>query len=317
MRWVGVDEAGYGPNLGPLVMTAVIAGGPGERPPDIWNDLGPRVSRAGGPAVALWVDDSKRIYRARHGADRLEAACLAVVDAAGRPRPATLSALLSALDAGTRAEAELDLWDDGVDPAVPREASRPLVEWTRVARPLEGASWRIVGVRSVVVGPSQFNRTLSRSDSKAGVHFAAFARLMRWVWDSTPPGETTVVRGDKHGGRHFYLGPLSAAFPDLWIDRAEEGPDLSRYVLRREDRRLELSLVPRADADDGLVALASLVSKAVREYWMDVFNAHWTARVPGLRPTAGYPADASRFRDAVGPLCRARGIAPESWWRSK
>ena len=25
VRWVGIDEAGYGPNLGPLVMTAVIA----------------------------------------------------------------------------------------------------------------------------------------------------------------------------------------------------------------------------------------------------------------------------------------------------
>ena len=25
MRWVGIDEAGYGPNLGPLVMTAVVA----------------------------------------------------------------------------------------------------------------------------------------------------------------------------------------------------------------------------------------------------------------------------------------------------
>ena len=27
MCWAGIDEAGYGPNLGPLVMTAVIAEG--------------------------------------------------------------------------------------------------------------------------------------------------------------------------------------------------------------------------------------------------------------------------------------------------
>ena len=39
MLWVGIDEAGYGPNLGPLVMTAVVAAGPDDRRPDLWGDL--------------------------------------------------------------------------------------------------------------------------------------------------------------------------------------------------------------------------------------------------------------------------------------
>ena len=50
--------------------------------------------------------------------------------------------------------------------------------------------------------------------------------------------------------------------------------------------------MPRADQCDGLVALASIVSKTVRELWMDVFNEYWRGRIPGLRPTAGYPSDA-------------------------
>ena len=82
-------------------------------------------------------------------------------------------------------------------------------------------------------------------------------------------------------------------------------------------RTLTLSLVPRADADDGLVALASIVSKTVREHWMDAFNAHWQARVPGLRPTAGYPVDAARFRRAIEADCDARGLTPADWWRAK
>ena len=60
MRWVGIDEAGYGPNLGPLVMTAVVAEGPRDREPDVWGDLPSSASRAGGPPDRLWVDDSKK-----------------------------------------------------------------------------------------------------------------------------------------------------------------------------------------------------------------------------------------------------------------
>ena len=127
----------------------------------------------------------------------------------------------------------------------------------------------------------------------------------------------TFVIGDKHGGRHYYLGPLSQAFADAWIDRGPERADSSRYTIRDGGRRLELSLVPRADRDDGLVALASIVSKMVRELWMDGFNGYWRARVPGLRPTAGYPVDAQRFRRAIESLAATAGCDPGSWWRSK
>ena len=65
------------------------------------------------------------------------------------------------------------------------------------------------------------------------------------------------------------------------------------------------------------LALASIVSKTVRERWMDRFNAHWIARIPDLRPTAGYPLDARRFRQVIEPACRARGLDPSLWWRHK
>ncbi len=317
MRWVGIDEAGYGPNLGPLVMTAVIAEGPDDRAPDLWGDLAATVARAGDTSERLWVDDSKAILHAGKGRDRLEAACLMAVAAAGGAIPNSLGGLLAALDAGTLAEAELSHWLDGDDPALPHPAACALLDRAHATPPFEGAAWRLVGMRSVVVGPARFNADLARSGSKAKVHFAAFARLLGSLWKRAAGGGVTHVHSDKHGGRHFYLDPLLSVFPDTWIDRGPEGPALSRYTLRDLDRRLELSLLPRADAEDGLVALASIVSKTVRECWMDVFNAHWTARIPGLRPTAGYPVDAERFRRAIEPDCRARGLDPSLWWRVK
>src|SRR5437660_1686470 len=136
MRWVGIDEAGYGPNFGPMVMTAVVAEGPGKRPPDPWRDLPVKVARAGGPPEALWIDDSKKIYRAGLGLDRLEAASLVALLAAGRDLPTTLGELLAAVGAGTIAETELELWLEGSPPPfVPRVGSHELVDQMIRLRP--------------------------------------------------------------------------------------------------------------------------------------------------------------------------------------
>jgi len=318
-RWVGIDEAGYGPNLGPLVMTAVAVESPDDRPPDVWNDLAQTVCRAGQHPDRLWVDDSKAIYGAGKGRDRLDATCLALAAAAGNDAapPATFGGLLAALGAGGLDGAELTPWLDADDLPFPCGASVSACEAACSLRPFEGAPWRIAAVRTVVVGPARFNAGLDRTGSKASVHFEAFTRLLTGAWELAADGAATHVNGDKHGGRHFYYGPLADAFPDAWIDRGVEGPDLSRYVVRGAGRRLEVSFRPRADAADGLVALASVVSKAVREHWMDAFNAYWCARVPGLKPTAGYPVDAARFRKAIEPLCANQGLPPALWWRAK
>jgi hypothetical protein len=321
VRWVGIDEAGYGPNLGPMVITAVIAeDSSSDRRPDLWADLPLTVRRAGdgdAPPDRLWVDDSKAILRGGIGREHLETTCLATLAATSQDVPRSLGGLLQQLGAGTLADVELAHWCDGDDLELPRTSGRSALDRILALRPLSGASWRIVGVRSVLVGPARFNEGLACCGSKAGVHFAAFAPLLQGLWHLASDGQTTHVRSDKHGGRHYYLDLLCGAFPSVWIDRGPEGPELSRYTIRDADRRLELALSPRADGQDGLVALASIVSKTVRELWMDVFNTHWTARIPDLRPTAGYPNDASRFRKAIESDCRARGLDAALWWRDR
>jgi len=293
-----------------------------ERPtPDLWRDLAATVVRAGGGVDRFWVDDSKVVLRGGHGRRQLEATCLALLDAVGCELPRDHAELLAALGAGTPAAAELDRWQDGSVAAVSWPPAGLLHELgNRLAcKPLEpaGRDWRITEVRSVVLGPERFNGRLATLSSKASVHFTAFGELLRHVWELAADGTPTDVQGDKHGGRHYYLEPLVAAFPETWIERGVEGPELSRYQLRDRGRRLSLSLSPRADGNNGLVALASIVSKTVREVWMDVFNAYWTVRVQDLLPTAGYPVDAVRFRRAIEPIALAGGLEPDLWWRRK
>jgi hypothetical protein len=318
MRWVGIDEAGYGPNLGPLVMTAVVLEGPSDRRPDVWGDLPTSVARAGGASDRLWVDDSKQVYKGGKGRDRLDASMIATLGATGRPLPRSLGSLFETVGAGTLEAVELAPWLDSGDPKFPPLTSRTTCEWTLARRPLDGAPWRVVDVRSEVIGPKRFNDGLDATGSKALVHFASFARLLTHLRATTPEDQEIAIRGDKHGGRHFYGELLEAAFPDARVDRGPEGPDLSRYeLIGKSGQRLTLSLVPRADGDDGAVAMASIVSKGLREHWMDAFNAYWKARIPGLKSTAGYPVDALRFRKAIEAGCQARGLHPADWWRAK
>lgn len=331
MRWVGIDEAGYGPNLGPLVMTAVIAESCNTMdgstpsfdapPPDLWRDLADRVDRAGGDPHRLWLDDSKRILRGGKGRERLDAACGALLGSVEKTVPHDPQTLFAAVGAGTLRETELARWLDGPDNSPPWPKAGALAAFPELMakRPFQTASacWRLVSVRSVILGPERFNHRLSLLGSKARVHFTAFRELLDHIWQLASDGRPTEVESDKHGGRHYYFEPLLEAFPETWIDRGPEGPELSRYTLRSRTKTLRLSLSPRAESRNGLAALASIVSKSLREVWMDAFNAYWTTQVGGLRPTAGYPVDAWRFRRAIEPLAESRGFDPSLWWRQK
>jgi hypothetical protein len=289
--------------------------------PDLWAELSATIDRAGGDPNRLWVDDSKAILRGGKGRDRLEATCLALLEAVGCAQTRNCAGLLAAVGAGTLESTELGRWIDCSESGATWPRARHHVhESTRLARQsLEptGCSWRIIAVRSVVIGPRRFNELLAGAGSKAKVHFAAFRELVHLAWELAGDGMPTHLESDKHGGRHYYLEPLIEAFPDTWIDRGVEGPELSRYSLRAPGRRMMVSLSPRADGANGLVALASIVSKMVREVWMDCFNAHWARRIEGLRPTAGYPVDAARFRREIEALAESEGLEPDSWWRKK
>src|SRR6185295_8698017 len=75
MPWqIGIDEAGYGPNLGPFVMTLVACRVPNKRRGvDLWELLKMCVRRADEPADhRLVVADSKLVYSPAAGWRHLE-----------------------------------------------------------------------------------------------------------------------------------------------------------------------------------------------------------------------------------------------------
>jgi hypothetical protein len=312
--FIGMDEAGYGPNLGPLVVTATVwetPGDPGDC--DWWGAFGEVVAESPERGDGrLHVADSKVVYSPAKGLGPLERSVLALL-ASINCRPGCLREGWQALVAAERFDMDEEPWFAG------RTVSLPLAEHVECCRSLgerlcgvfEATGLRLRAVRCDVVRVARFNGLTRDAGSKGVALSSISARLLRSVWD--PEGdEATLVVADKHGGRNRYDPVLAEVTGDRMILRFEEGRELSRYRVGSTELRFQ----SRAEAWLP-VAVASMVSKYVREVAMTLFNDYWTARVPGLRPTKGYPGDARRFRDDVDGVRTELGITDDVFWRER
>ena len=109
-------------------------------------------------------------------------------------------------------------------------------------------------------------------------------------------------------------GAAGREFPDEFIEVRDEGPRQSVYHFGPQERRVDVSF--RVGAEACLpAALASMASKYLRELSMLAINDYWRRRVPQLRPTAGYPNDAKRFRAEIAEAVQGLDIPERVLWR--
>jgi ribonuclease HII len=317
MAWIiGIDEAGYGPNLGPFVMTAVACQVPDRLDTNLWQVLGPSVRKSGDPADdRLLIDDSKVVYSTVRGLLGLERGVFATLWR--DPRTPVLDGFVQwACQAATDLPGEawykgtsaLPLHVNGLD--LPRDAAR----FDETCAEAGVTSWRL---RSVVVCPPRFNALLDAHGSKGAVLAHALAELLRCSPDLAPGDEALSFFIDKHGGRNAYAAQIQHALPGSIVVALEEGVARSSYRIHGLGRKVQVTFQPRADGEHFCVALASMTSKYLREVLMGEFNGFWQDHVPGLKATAGYPGDAARFLEAIRAAAKRLGIAETALWRRK
>jgi hypothetical protein len=315
---IGVDEAGYGPNLGPLVVAATVW----EAPDDVVGAPLYRVLRRAvckSPEQAgpnrLAVADSKAIYRAGEGLELLERNVLAALRLTGL-EATCWSGLLRAAALPAGADADLP-WHAEHDPCLPTAACPQAVAKLAdcVFERLGGLGVRLAAIRLRPVFPREFNELVERHGLKSQALSVVTLELLANVLFALPASRVLAVC-DKHGGRNRYGHLLQAQFPDPLIEIYAEGSDSSVYRWGPADARVEAKFCARGEAFLP-TALASMVAKYVRELSMLAFNRYWCARLPELRPTAGYPTDARRFDREVGALRAELGIDERSYWRCR
>jgi hypothetical protein len=364
---IGMDEAGYGPNYGPLVVAATAwrAPDPPCRAPSLTSaptpnlpptttaqlspqsairnpqsaiDTAPDLYRLLRRIVAkkpgthrLAVADSKKLYSPGHGLGQLERGLHTVLRSIGHA-PTTWPTLVERLRADPHDHHKNACWPHDFEIALPIDADAEELQQlaTEFGHACAAADVQPLLVRARLVYPAEFNDLVTHHGTKGAALSHITATLLREVIEavdtsrntprippsSFPPPPSLHVVCDKHGGRNFYAALLQHHFPEHWIEPLHESRAESRYEWGPPEARTCVAF--RMNGERFLpTALASMTAKYLRELSMRAFNQFWQARIPNLRPTAGYPQDARRFREEIAAAQRELRIDDHILWRNR
>ena len=241
-------------------------------------------------------------------------------------------------------------WERDVDFSLPRDAKTGSfgdldAAFAQIDATFEAAGVSLVDVGARRVQPLEFNDLISRlglkSDLIADVTTSLAVETILRALQTQPPASQGVaddalpvfiVLCDKLGGRDRYAPLLAARFPGANVKTLVESRAASVYrfcALRGVVRdgstvdfpteiAVEIRFTAKGEANVP-TALASICAKYFRELSMIPFNDFWrrNADNANLRPTAGYPLDAKRFRAEVEETRRRLNIPDAVFWRER
>jgi len=315
---IGLDEAGFGPNLGPLLIAATVWEIPTDPTRcDLHTEFTGIVRRPDeANPQAITVGDSKQVYSAGRGIAALEAPlwhALSLLSPPDAVPPTSWDGLLQIVLRDSRPDPAQEPWyAAGIPlPTDPASLNLPRLGDWRARCAERGIQLRQLAAD--LVSPKRFNalnrQTGSKGRSLSELSLQLVARCVAQLSESHSP---ILVLADKHGGRNRYREFLPIVVGDTFITCLEESAQLSRYRAGRFEFRFQTQSERHLPT-----ALASMLAKYLRELAMRQFNTWWQTQVPNLKSTAGYPVDATRFRRDIAARQAELGIPEDILWREK
>ncbi|HIK83052.1 MAG: hypothetical protein ABGY15_09195 [bacterium] len=323
-QWLaGIDEAGYGPRLGPMVVAMATLKCEEEISAiDPWKQLAPLIGEAGRKkSDVISIADSKKLHRSGTGdLSRLEEGVLSFVAVEKGSLPRTFRELIDHCTQGRSDYLDQYPWYRGFDLELPHSCAAMNLNGKirRLERQLDRASIQAGEVRAIPLEVREFNSEVIAHGSKGKVDAWAMGRFLKWLWLQKDRQQIDAW-ADRLGGTERYGPLLIPLFDDSHFKILEQNRDRQSYRATSSDGDRVLRVHFRKDCEQFsfCTALASMTAKYLRELHMVLLNRWWSTHVTNLKPTAGYPQDAGRFIGEVEAARKDLGIESSLLVRSR
>lgn len=309
MYLIAIDEAGYGPKLGPLVVAGSVWRcvddriGQGVSADTIKQNLfEPFTNPVHVDGVSIRVDDSKQIFQSQSTGKKGGSlgALHRIVSVAhhlcGRKEPNLRKRLLTMIPRDHAAIGEVDwlasLMDSRSSQAAANIGFVPSDDCKIAIGQWSESPWQLLDVRARMIDAGSFNLFFADSNgkkNKSDLLGETSIGLVLDLLDSVTqldsqgePHEPVQVFFDRHGGRKFYAGPIQQVFgssaPETpLVQVVSESPQQSVYALEWQGRPLRMHFTVKGDRFTP-VALSSLHAKYLREVAMASLNEYFRLR---------------------------------------
>ena len=306
---IGLDEAGFGPLLGPLCTGASSLSldfDPADGPPDLWARLDSVVGKSPRTSDIPVADSKKLKSSSKLPLRNLLAGLVPFVELATETEIKTDEDLLNAVgvcDFGPFAGEAVGLDElDGLD-----HGQRSLRR-AKLDRALTSSGIVVEAVQATATHPKRLNELFDELGNKSSANTTLLFALLRDVLGTEKHHPNPRVVVDRQGGLMRYHALLTTKFHGATINTIAESPEISRYCVERHEKSLHIGFETKADSTHLTVALASMAAKTVRELLMGRLNTFFGQKRPDLKPTAGYVQDGRRWLADIGDLPERLGI---------
>lgn len=342
---IGTDEAGYGPFLGPLVITATGWECPHARI-DLYKLLADSVTSSPKDltryplANRVLIADSKVVNQSGK-LERLERTVMVLLKVVFGRTPKTLADLVSMVTPEQGTDALFNhFWLQQSHVKLPMNQTEDWeVEAERQAQCFGETCLnhqvKLNRIESAIIQPPEFNASVAHFGNKASLLSHRTLSLVdqllssQSLKDSSAPVQVlpghqlpshhcdcdVLIDCDKHGGRNYYAPVVAKTLTDNAVETLAQSPQQSVYRFDRKGRRAEIRFTAKGESQM-TIALASMVSKYLREAFMKAWNDYWQDLIPEIKSTKGYPQDAKRFLIEISTVANSKSIFRNEFWRN-